>query len=210
MYTHVHDSVFASLNYMPIRERANEANNAALKKDTGKDKSETYYSIFKDAAKNNVFYHDKIRTVDYQYQEQPPLFLWKIKPNKKVVAGYKCQQAFTAFGGRIFEAWFTRDIPVSEGPYKFYGLPGLIVKVSDTHHNYVFELISFEGAPKPFVISANSSAPLISKAKFKQAKINDELTFIDQMTSWGNIIPPGMQKDYFEKLKRQNNPLELK
>ena len=146
------------------------------------------------------------------------MFNWKLMPAKKVVAGYECQQALTTFGGRSWEAWFTRAIPVSEGPYKFYGLPGLIVKVRDAHDNYVFELLSFESNPKPFVINATSgallsadpSAPLIEKVKFKQAKLNDELTFIDQMTSWGNKIPESMQKSYFEKLKRRNNPLELK
>ena len=173
-------------------------------------KTEFDYSIFKEPAKNLVFYHDEIGTVDYQYQEKVPLFDWKIMPAKKVVAGYECQQAFTAFGGRMFEAWFTRDIPVSEGPYKFYGLPGLIVKVRDTHDDYVFELLSFENNPKLFAISATSSAPLITKAKFKQAKLNDELTLLDQMAASGNKIPESMQKSYFAKLKRRNNPLERK
>ena len=135
-----------------------------------------------------------------------------------MVAGYECQQAITTFCGRTWEAWFTRDIPVSEGPYKFYGLPGFIVKVRDTHDNYVFELLSFEGSAKPFTISVNptglvmisSSAPIIKKAKFVQAKRNDDLTLMAQFASSGNIIPASMQKDYFEDLKRRNNPLELK
>lgn len=107
---------------------------------------------------------------------------------------------------------------MSEGPYKFYGLPGLIVKVRDTHDNYVFELLSFESNPKPFTIAVNSmaplssssSAPLITKKKFKQAKLNDEFTLLTQMASSGNIIPESMQKDYLAKLKRRNNPLEMK
>lgn len=206
MPRHVRDSVYASLSYLPEQERINKSNNAWLK--TGKTQID--YSILKEAAKDIVFYHDKIRTVEYQYQEKAPLFHWQIMSAKKVVAGYECQQALTTFGGRTWEAWFTRDIPVSEGPYKFYGLPGLIVKVRDAHNHYVFELLSFESNPKPFDILANSSAPLISKTKFKQAKLNDELTIIDQMASWGNKIPESMQKNYLEKLKRRNNPLELK
>ena len=181
-------------------------------------KNELRYTILKEPAKNLVSYHDIIGSEDYQYQEKAPLFNWKIMPVKKTVAGYSCQQAFTAFGGRMWEAWFTRDIPVSEGPYKFYGLPGLIVQVRDTHNNYVFTLLNLDSNPIPFDISANSgtalsanfSAPIISKAKFKKAKLNDDLTFMDRMLASGNKIPEGMQKDYFEKLKRRNNPLELK
>lgn len=99
---------------------------------------------------------------------------------------------------------------MSEGPYKFYGLPGLIAKVRDTHNNYVFELISFEGHPEPSAISATSSAPLIKKAKFKQAKLNDDITFLDRMATYGNKFPEDMRTRYAEKLKRRNNPLELK
>ncbi|GAA3964034.1 hypothetical protein GCM10022407_08380 [Hymenobacter antarcticus] len=202
---HVRDSVYTSLSGRPEKERIQESLYAGTK--TGKTQID--YSIIKEAAKDKVFYHDKIRTVDYQYQEKAPLFHWKIMPVKKTVAGYECQQAFTAFGGRTWEAWFTRDIPVSEGPYKFYGLPGLIVKVRDTHDNYVFELLSFESTPKPFTTSATSSAPLIKKAKFKQAKLNDEQTFLDWMASMGNYVSENMRSTYAAKLKRRNNPLEL-
>ena len=173
-------------------------------------RSESNYSIFKDAAKNAVFYYDKIRTVDYQYQEKAPLFHWKIMPVRKTVAGYECQQAVTAFGGRTWEAWFTRGIPVSDGPYKFYGLPGLIVQVRDTHDNYVFELLNLDNSPQPFTISAISTVPMISKGKFKKARLNDDWTIIDQMEASGNKIPEGMKQTYFAKLKRRNNPLERK
>ena len=178
--------------------------------------TEIRYSIFKEPANDLVFYHDNIGLKDHQYQEKAPLFAWKIMPAKKIVAGYECQQAITTFGGRTWEAWFAREIPVSEGPYKFYGLPGLIVKVRDAHDHYVFELLSFESSPKPFdlfatsTMSASQSAPLIKKAKFKQAKLNDDLTLMAQFASWGNKIPESMQKDYFVKLKRRNNPIEIK
>ena len=208
------DSVYVSLSDRPEKERLQKALDATRKP----GKNEFHYTIFKEPSKNLVSYHDAIGYVDYQYLENAPLFHWEIKPAKKIVAGYECQQAFTAFGGRTWEAWFTRDIPVSEGPYKFYGLPGLILQVRDTHDNYVFELLSVGHDDKPFDISAvpdspmsaKPAAPLIKKAKFLQAKRNEDLTIFDRFAAIGNIIPSGMQKDYFEKLKRQNNLLELK
>ena len=92
------------------------------------------------------------------------------------------------------------------------------MKVRDTHDNYIFEMLDVESDLKPFAIlgsisapfSAKLSAPLIKKSKFKQAKHNNDLTIFDRFAASGNIIPPGMQSDYFAKLKRQNNPLELK
>lgn len=211
---HIFDSVYVSLKGLASQERMQKALNATQRA----VKNELRYTILKEPAKNLVFYHDIIGSEDYQYQEKAPPSNWKIMPVKKTVAGYICQQAYTTFGGRMWEAWFTRDIPVSEGPYKFYGLPGLIVQVRDTHNNYMFTLLNLDNNPTFFdifansgtALSANSSAPVIPKTKFQQAKLNDELTFMDRMLASGNKIPESMQKDYFAKLKRRNNPLELK
>ncbi|PKP22106.1 MAG: GLPGLI family protein, partial [Bacteroidetes bacterium HGW-Bacteroidetes-22] len=41
--------------------------------------------------------------------------------------------------GRDYIAWFAPDLPISEGPYKFSGLPGLILEVTDTHSNFHFQ-----------------------------------------------------------------------
>lgn len=66
---------------------------------------------------------------------------WKIQNNEKAtIFGYKVQKATTQFGGRKWIAWFTTDIPIQDGPYKFYGLPGLILKISDSSENYLFEI----------------------------------------------------------------------
>jgi hypothetical protein len=49
-------------------------------------------------------------------------------------------KATTSFAGRNYEAWFTPEIPISDGPYKFYGLPGLIFKICDKKNQHVFTL----------------------------------------------------------------------
>lgn len=33
------------------------------------------------------------------------------------------QKATCDFAGRKWIAWFTTEIPIQDGPYKFYGLP---------------------------------------------------------------------------------------
>ncbi|MDQ0475930.1 GLPGLI family protein [Chryseobacterium sp. MDT2-18] len=67
-------------------------------------------------------------------------FNWKIENQKEKIGAYNTQKATTEYGGRKWTAWFTTDIPLQDGPYKFYGLPGLIVKVNDDGNNYSWEL----------------------------------------------------------------------
>lgn len=66
---------------------------------------------------------------------------WKILPEKQKVGEYNAQKATTTYGGREWIAWFSTDIPFQDGPYKFYGLPGLIVKLEDTTGSHIMTLV---------------------------------------------------------------------
>ena len=44
------------------------------------------------------------------------------------VLGYECILAESNYHGRHWKAWFTPEIPMSFGPWKLHGLPGLILK----------------------------------------------------------------------------------
>lgn len=48
----------------------------------------------------------------------------------------------TKMGGRDWVAWFTNDIPIQDGPYKFCGLPGLIIKIEDDTKTHKFILVA--------------------------------------------------------------------
>jgi GLPGLI family protein len=67
-------------------------------------------------------------------------FNWQIqKKEKQKILNYTCYKAIGKFRGRNYIAWFAPDIPVEIGPWKFRGLPGLILKVSDTNNFFSFE-----------------------------------------------------------------------
>lgn len=95
--------------------------------------------IFKDLrsqttiTEENLF--DKVYLTSYACKPT-----WKIQREKGMLFDYDVQKAETDFGGRRWIAWFTNDIPVSDGPYKFFGLPGLILKISDSEENFIFEI----------------------------------------------------------------------
>ena len=166
-------------------------------------------------AKETVVY-DRIGSTRYVYEEPTPL-IWSILPATATVAGYACQRATTTFGGRQWEAWFTRAVPVSDGPYKFYGLPGLIVKVGDLRQHYVFELAQLRKLPAPVVIALpEAGAKPIAKADFVRGKAEYERSSMEQLLASGNIrfrSPAEAEAAKLkarERAKRKNNPLELR
>ena len=54
---------------------------------------------------------------------------WKITGNQKMILNFPCQEAIVEKDSTKTIAWFTPVIPVSAGPSKYGGLPGLILSV---------------------------------------------------------------------------------
>jgi len=75
---------------------------------------------------------------------------WKITNETKESEGIKLQKALTDYGGRQWEAWFAPSIPFQVGPYKFKGLPGLIVELRDSKDQYIFMLYKSKNLPTEY------------------------------------------------------------
>ncbi len=63
---------------------------------------------------------------------------WKLQQKHKKIANYNCQKAIAKYRGREYTVWFTTEIPVSHGPWKLRGLPGLILEVTEETGKYGF------------------------------------------------------------------------
>ena len=84
-----------------------------------------------------------------RYTEKMTPIQWSLHNEGKTILGHKCQRATCRWRGRNYEAWFTPDIPIRRGPWKFGGLPGLILKIYDTDHLYTFEAVAIEKGTFP-------------------------------------------------------------
>ncbi|MEN4762704.1 GLPGLI family protein [Chryseobacterium sp. C39-AII1] len=98
------------------------------------------YSVTKQYPDFTTYYFTRVSTDAYKVKEDKKPE-WKILPEKEKVGEYNTQKATTNFGGRSWTAWFTTDIPFQDGPYKFYGLPGLIVKLEDATGSHSMILV---------------------------------------------------------------------
>ena len=72
------------------------------------------------------------------------LFDWQLLDGDSIVCGYPCHRATTTFRGRSWTVWYTLDLPYSDGPWKFCGLPGLVLYAYDSEDKFRFNCIGIE------------------------------------------------------------------
>lgn len=205
------DSIEVSMADLPD----NQANTQLLvDKISSLPHSRFSFKIFKNRASNTMYPYDSIGTKLYTYVDKFPVAGWKMRPEKTVIAGYNCQKATISFGGRVFEAWFSREIPVTDGPYKFYGLPGLIVKLRDTRNQYIFELIKLKQLHQTLTIALPKQATLTTKPALQKGKQNYYANLPNvaaALTSQGNQNTPDVQASERKRIaKKFNNSLEIR
>ena len=88
----------------------------------------------------------------FEYEENMNLFDWKLTSEMKEILGFACIKATCDFRGRNWAAWFTMDIPLQDGPWKFNGLPGLIMRVESEKDDYVFECIRIKNEKRQILL----------------------------------------------------------
>ena len=97
---------------------------------------------------------------------------WTLTQDTLTLLGYRCTRATTQFKGRQWSAWYAADIPVSEGPWKLCGLPGLILKAEDDEGHYRFTADGLEQShgTEPILFGGNDYQPLDRKQYDKMQK----------------------------------------
>jgi GLPGLI family protein len=87
--------------------------------------------VFFDKANDSVFVREKMISSYVLTAEKKPQIQWQLLTEEKTIQGYLCKKASCCFRGRCYTAWYTMDIPIADGPWKFKGLPGLIIDLQD-------------------------------------------------------------------------------
>lgn len=97
---------------------------------------------------------------------------WTLTQDTLTLLGYRCTRATTQFKGRQWSAWYTTDIPVSEGPWKLCGLPGLILKAEDDEGHYRFTADGLEQSrgTEPILFGGKDYQPVDRKQYAKMHK----------------------------------------
>ena len=118
------------------------------------------YQIVKDKKSSVITVFDYVGATGatkLQYEDKTGKLNWELVDGTDTIARYACQKATLKFRGRNYTAWFTTDIPVGDGPWKFSGLPGLILKVEDADQLFSFSLIGLTQPKTPLPLFLSKS-----------------------------------------------------
>ena len=105
--------------------------------------------VFQNLPAGEMTVYGNIAPNFFVYTENLNPIQWQIGEATDTVCGYECMTAVGDYGGRRWQVWFTPDIPVTMGPWKFSGLPGLIMKAADLDGVHSFEAIGFRKGLMP-------------------------------------------------------------
>ncbi|WP_442591586.1 GLPGLI family protein [Pedobacter sp. AW31-3R] len=132
------------------------------------------YQIFKDLSTGKTTVIDYVSAIGdkFSYEDVDSKMNWKIDTATDTIQGYPCQKAFLNFRGRDYVAWFTSEIPLQDGPWKFKGLPGLILSVEDTQTMFSFQLIGLEQLTKQVPIITQNPKKMVTctREEFEKQK----------------------------------------
>lgn len=182
-------------------------------------RSQINYQVEKDYSSQKITFRDRIARDMYSYEEDRRIN-WKVLPETSQIEEYKVQKAETDFGGRKWYAWFTTDVPVMDGPYKFSGLPGLIVKLEDTDGHYTFDLKETRKiAELPNLQERRGNPVTVKRSDYEkqlQKYRTDPASVVSASMGGGRRMNMqadpqrirDMQNRMKEEMKRNNNPLE--
>ncbi len=205
----------------------------ALNIDVNKYPNKGYarYTISKEYPEFKTYLHTKISRDNYKVSDNMPIN-WKIETEKQKIGEFDAQKATTYFQGRKWIAWFTNEIPIQDGPYRFWGLPGLILKLEDTKGDHTFTIVGTknidESINQKLNVDKNSKDIIVTEEKFNNlwneykkdpakdvrqqnssnSSFSSTITFNGKTYS-NDEIAREIEKEVKEKLKTENNYIEL-
>jgi len=201
--------------------------NDSINKIKGRDYEFTYPELdFRIIKKGNIFENYVAQSPNFYWYETSDKQEWTILADKKKIKGFEAQKAITQFGGREWVAWFTNEIQFSNGPYKFHGLPGLILEIADTKNNYNFEFIGNKNLKEDydtslFIETTNKVQPLkiTEKSWFKlnldyftnpfKDYGDSKLLYKDEQGNMKEVDPREFTLREQDHLRKYNNPIGI-
>lgn len=165
---------------------------------------------------NNVQFYETVGMTLLSY-DSPRIDNWNLINETKTINSIVCKKAEASYKGRVWTAWYSTEIPFPYGPYKFSGLPGLIVKITDKTEDYDFELVRSVPSSKlkGRMVSVKKvryqNAKLVAKKELVEARTNFRNNARRELESMGTVFSQDQntRQKVIETQKKGHNPIEL-
>lgn len=147
-----------------------------------------YTNLKKEYIVENIYLPKNLKAIEFDtlfVKEKTRHIEWELFDETKKINNFLCQKAICNFRGRTYIAWFTNDIPVSLGPWKLNGLPGLILEAYDSKNQVFFNA-------EEIIFNSNN--------------IIEEKVFLDK----NYITPKEYRENFFTSLEFINNEISEK
>lgn len=209
-------SRYSSLGKAVKDSLENMTNPVMMRMDEYNQMTSFKYTIFKDYQENELILAEKVFQYELKYIQDLKTIDWKIQPENKEILGFNVQKGLGSFAGRNYVAWFAPELPFLDGPYKFSGLPGLIVEISDLKNQYHFSLTGFQELKTPIKKLLNlDNYKTVSQEELDQVRDDYNRDPIGTMQKagvkfgWSEEDEAKQKKELTKKYKERNNPIEL-
>ena len=216
LYLSEEQSRYSSLGKAIKDSLENMTNPVVMRMDEYNQMTDFKYTIYKDYQDNELILAEKVFHYELKYKQDLKQIDWEIQPENKEILGFKVQKATGNFAGRNYIAWFAPELPFSDGPYKFSGLPGLILEISDLKNHYHYSLTAFQELANPVDKLLNlDNYKTVSQQELDQVRDDYNRDPIGTMQKagikfgWSEEDETKTRKELSEKYKRRNNPIEL-
>jgi len=104
--------------------------------------NENDFFLVTNKKKDSIKHTTNIGSDKYLITEGVYPFNWEIKNKNKKIGKFNCIKATVYFRGRNYIAWYSPEIPIRFGPWKFSGLPGLILEIYDQDNKFSWKIKS--------------------------------------------------------------------
>ena len=197
------DSLTTVLKQQGITEtkRSKKDKSEFPKLPNGKSIQPTFFDYFitKNKDDKSVSFVENIGSKQVYYQEDRKMN-WDIATQVSDFNSYKVQKATMKFGGRTWTAWFAPEIKISDGPYKFFGLPGLILKLEDDKGDYRFSFVKKISIENAFTENVNPDARKSTRINFQGDKASVRMEMVKNKD-------PEINFDSFNRMNQRNGTM---
>lgn len=159
--------------------------------------------LITDLKNDSLISKEKINSDMYVVSENVPKINWKLDIEiTKKIDSFMCYKATTTFRGRNYTAWYILEYPIQMGPWKFNGLPGLIMEIYDDTNRYYWGVTKINFTNKEVIFPNEINLfQKIDLKKYVELRYDRIMDNIDSRLPRGTVI---------QTIKPERNGVEIK